>query len=94
MVITSAKMLAHVLREERKKRKISQDEAAQSMGLKQATVSAFENHPEGTKMETLFKLLAALGLELQVIERQTEPYSLAASNPDGQSDKLGWDQEW
>ncbi len=94
MVITSAKMLAHALRNERKKHKLSQGEAASSMGLKQATWSAFENHPDGTKMETLFKMLAAMGLELQIVERQTEPYSLIASNTDDQSGQTGWDQEW
>ncbi|WP_338134921.1 MULTISPECIES: hypothetical protein [Enterobacteriaceae] len=28
------------------------------MCIKQSTVSEFENHPEGTRLDTLFKLLA------------------------------------
>jgi HTH-type transcriptional regulator/antitoxin HipB len=41
-------MLAHTLRNERKKRNQSQSKTADSIGLKQATVSAFENNPDGT----------------------------------------------
>lgn len=53
------------------------------MGMKQSTVSEFEYHPEGTRLDTLFKLLAALELKLQVVSRRGENKS---------SDS--WDQEW
>ncbi|WP_347815231.1 hypothetical protein [Morganella sp. GD04133] len=39
------------------------------MGIKQTTVSDFENKPESTKLGTLFKILAALDLELHVTKR-------------------------
>jgi HTH-type transcriptional regulator/antitoxin HipB len=42
------------------------------VGFKQTTVSDFELKPESTKLETLFKILAALDLELYVSERETE----------------------
>lgn len=83
MNITSTKMLASALRNERKKRKLSQSKTAETMGLKQSTVSEFENHPDGTRLETLFKLLAALDLELQVVPRNSST-----------EDKMSWDQEW
>lgn len=83
MNITSTKMLANALRNERKKRKLSQSKTAETMGLKQSTVSEFENHPDGTRLETLFKLLAALDLELQIAPRNSDP-----------QDKTSWDQEW
>lgn len=83
MNITSTRMLANALRNERKKRKLSQSKTAKTMGLKQSTVSEFENHPDGTRLETLFKLLAALDLELQVVPRN----GLV-------EDKTSWDQEW
>ncbi|RJL49740.1 helix-turn-helix domain-containing protein [Pectobacterium carotovorum] len=82
MKITSAGMLAHAVRDERKKRKLNQSHVAESMGIKQSTVSDFENHPEGTRLETLFKLLAALDLELHLSKRG-EPES-------GQE----WGEEW
>ncbi|OOF59249.1 helix-turn-helix domain-containing protein [Rodentibacter myodis] len=71
MIITSPKMLSHVIREFRYKDNISQTDIAKQTGIKQATVSAFENTPESTKMETLFKILAALELELVVQPRPT-----------------------
>ncbi|MBN3216833.1 helix-turn-helix domain-containing protein [Pectobacterium polaris] len=82
MKITSAGMLAHAMRDERKTRKLNQSQVAESMGIKQSTVSDFENHPEGTRLETLFKLLAALDLELHLSKRG-EPQV-------GQA----WSEEW
>lgn len=82
MKITSASMLAHAMRDERKKRKLNQSHVAESMGMKQSTVSDFENHPEGTRLETLFKLLAALDLELHLAERGSQQPS------------QGWSEEW
>lgn len=66
MNVTSPKILAQAVRNARKQCKLTQREAAESMGMKQSTVSEFENHPEGTRLDTLFKLLAALELKLQV----------------------------
>ncbi|ECG8589617.1 helix-turn-helix domain-containing protein [Salmonella enterica subsp. salamae] len=83
MNVTSPKMLAQALRNARKQRKLTQREAAESMCMKQSTASEFENHPEGTRLDTLFKLLAALDLKLQVVNRRGENKS---------SDS--WDQEW
>lgn len=81
--VTSPKMLAQAVRDARKQRKLTQRETAESMSMKQSTVSEFENHPEGTRLDTLFKLLAALDLKLQVVSRKGE-------------NKLSdsWDQEW
>lgn len=67
MNVTSPKMLAQAIRDARKQRNLTQRETAASMGMKQSTVSEFENHPEGTSLDTLFKLLAALDLKLQVV---------------------------
>jgi HTH-type transcriptional regulator / antitoxin HipB len=53
------------------------------VGLRQETVSAFENKPDNTKLATLFKLLAALDLELQIVLRGTANKA-----------NSGWDQEW
>ncbi|MGL5040405.1 MAG: hypothetical protein ACRC6D_09935 [Aeromonas sp.] len=37
--------------------------------MKQTTVSDFENRPGSTKLDTLFKILSALDLELHVVKR-------------------------
>ena len=83
MNVTSPKMLAQAIKDARKQRNLTQRETAASMGMKQSTVSVFENHPEGTRLDTLFKLLAALDPKLQVVSRRGKNNS---------SD--GWDQEW
>ena len=71
MQITSAKMLANAVRDQRKAQNITQSDTAKLVGIKQTTVSAFENKPEGTKLDTLFKLLAALDLELHIQPRNS-----------------------
>ena len=43
---------------------------AKLAGTTQARISAFENEPERTKLETLFKILAGLELELIVQPRK------------------------
>ena len=69
MKITTPRMLAVTMREQRKKNKLTQAQAADQVGLRQATVSEFENTPESTKLETLFKILASLDLEVHVVKR-------------------------
>ncbi|MBN6077221.1 helix-turn-helix domain-containing protein [Aggregatibacter actinomycetemcomitans] len=65
MVITTAKMLSHVIREFRYQGNLAQTDVAKLAGTTQARISFFENEPERTKLETLFKILA--GLELEII---------------------------
>lgn len=82
MKITSPDMLAQALKNSRKRQNLSQQATADQIGVKQATVSSFENHPDKSKVETLFKLLSALDLELS-LTRRGEPEQAS-----------GWDQEW
>ena len=49
MVITTAKMLSHVIREFRYQGELSQTDVAKLAGTTQARISAFENEPERTK---------------------------------------------
>ena len=83
MRVTSPTLLAAAVRDQRKISKLTQSEAAKQVGIKQTTVSDFELRPESTKLETLFKLLAALDLELHVVKR--------GSTLD---DSKVWDREW
>ncbi|WP_322861874.1 helix-turn-helix domain-containing protein [Aeromonas allosaccharophila] len=69
MKVTSPASLAAALRDQRKLSKLTQTMTAEQIGIKQTTVSDFENRPESTKLETLFKILAALDLELHVVKR-------------------------
>lgn len=82
MKITSPKLLAQALKNARIDKKLTQQKAAEQIGIKQSTVSGFENQPDKARIETLFKLLSALDLELHVTER------------DGDKPTTSWDQEW
>jgi HTH-type transcriptional regulator/antitoxin HipB len=48
MIVHSPKELAEFIRDRRKRKKISQAEVGDRVGIKQATISSFENNPEGT----------------------------------------------
>lgn len=61
--------LGPILKSVRAERGLTQKEAGAKVGLKQATVSAIESHSGRTSVETLYKLLSALGLELVVREK-------------------------
>ena len=78
MVITTAKMLSHVIREFRYQGDLSQTDVAKLAGTTQSRISAFENEPERTKLETLFKILAGLELEL-IVQPRKKPSDIALS---------------
>jgi HTH-type transcriptional regulator / antitoxin HipB len=63
--------LAMVLNGFRKKRKLTQKQAAEKVGLLPKSISAMEHHPEKSSLESLFKLLSALGLELVIKPKRT-----------------------
>ncbi|OBX07808.1 hypothetical protein QV08_06620 [Gallibacterium salpingitidis] len=69
MAITTSKLLAHTLREFRYQLSLSQVDVAKLAAVKQTTISAFENNPDATKLETFFKILSALELELSIQPR-------------------------
>src|SRR5690554_1792634 len=84
--ITSPDMLAHSLKSARRQLQLTQQQAAAQVGIKQATISAFENHPEKSRIETLFKLLAVLELELHLTPR---------NQVEGGVDRTpSWAQKW
>ncbi|NTW16110.1 MAG: helix-turn-helix domain-containing protein [Syntrophaceae bacterium] len=68
--ILSPEGLGAALRNERKKKRLSQTEAGKSVGIDQPTVSKVEKGNPGTELGTLFRLLAALDLELLIQTRQ------------------------
>ncbi len=68
MKVTSPGSLASTVSDQRKVKKLTQFNTAASVGIKQTTVSDFENQPESTKLKTLFKILSALELELYEVK--------------------------
>lgn len=83
MLMRSPKELALLVVSQRKKLKLSQAEVANLVGLKQKTISAFENKPQATKLETLFHILSAVKLDISVLAKDK------ATTADSH-----WQEEW
>lgn len=66
--ITSAKTLGSTLRKYRKELGLTQLEAGKKFNLPQKTVSRIESGMS-TNLDTLFKYMSALGLEMQLEPR-------------------------
>lgn len=68
-IIRTPQQLAQVLRAHRKREKLTQQLAGKNVGLLPKTISALEQKPEGSSIESLFRLLSALNLELVLQEK-------------------------
>jgi HTH-type transcriptional regulator/antitoxin HipB len=67
---TSPTNLGMILRAARKKKGLSQTEAGKSVGIDQPTMSKIERGESHTRIDTLFRLLAALDMEMIVRSRE------------------------
>lgn len=83
MFIRSPKELALMVISQRKKYKFTQGEVGRLVGVKQQTISDFENKPESTKINTLFKIIAAVNLELRLEDKNADIKKLTE-----------WNEEW
>lgn len=68
-MIYSPQQLANVLLLIRQKNGWTQSEVAKRVGIKQATISNFENKPEKATIATMFKIVQALDLTVKVEAR-------------------------
>ncbi|MCI4187667.1 helix-turn-helix domain-containing protein [Dickeya dianthicola] len=89
MKVTNTKQLSSYLKDVRITQKLSQGKVASKVGIRQDTVSSFEQHPDSTKLETFFKILSALNLELTVTPRNADADSNEASVAPS-----SWKEEW
>jgi len=71
--ITSPEDLGRVLKMYRKNLHLTQIEAGGKFNLTQKTVSNIENGRPGVQLETLFRLMSALNLEIH-LESRDKPY--------------------
>lgn len=67
--------LGPILRSIRAECGLTQHDAGAKVGLKQSTVSAVESDSARTSVDTLYKLLSALGLELVVRYKSSDQAS-------------------
>ncbi len=69
-IIRSNKDLGATIRLERKARNLRQVDVARKASVRQAMVSELENGTTAAKLDTLIRVLAALDLDLSVVERR------------------------
>ena len=81
MLIHTPRHLALTVIDQRKNLKLSQSAVGELVGLKQATISAFENKPERTKLGTLFRILSAVELQITTSRKNDKTESQ-------------WKEEW
>jgi len=67
--ITSSETLGKVLRMYRKQQDLTQAQAGRKFNMTQKTVSLIEAGKRGIRLETLFNMLSALGLEMHLEPR-------------------------
>ena len=70
--ITSSETLGKVLRMYRKQQNLTQAEAGKKFNMTQKTVSHIESGKQGIRLETLFNIMTALGLEM-VLQPRVKP---------------------
>lgn len=64
--VRSADLMGQVLRRWRKRRGWSQQRLGEEAGIRQETVSRVENGSSGTELNTVLRLCAALGVEMNI----------------------------
>jgi HTH-type transcriptional regulator/antitoxin HipB len=70
--IPSLQFLGQAIRSARQKKGLTQQELGKLVGLKQKTVSGAENGSPGIRLETLFRLLSGLDLNI-VLQTRVKP---------------------
>lgn len=68
-MIYSPQQLANKVRLIRTSHNWSQAEIAKKVGIKQSTLSNFENDPDRCQLQTVFKILQGLHLYMDVVEQ-------------------------
>ena len=65
-MVRTAKQLGAYIQDARARKGISQQQLAEMIGKHQKTISSIEQGSDGTKLETLLLVLAALELNMQI----------------------------
>ncbi|WP_411341386.1 helix-turn-helix transcriptional regulator [Sphingopyxis sp. J-6] len=68
-MVRTAKQLGAYIQDARVRKGISQQQLAEMIGKHQKTISSIEQGSDGTKLETLLLVLAALELNMQISVR-------------------------
>jgi HTH-type transcriptional regulator / antitoxin HipB len=63
-IIFSPKSFGNAIKRRRKEKKLSQEKAGSDFRINQTTISSIELGAPGTRLDTVFRVLAALDLEM------------------------------
>jgi HTH-type transcriptional regulator/antitoxin HipB len=69
-VARTPQQLGQILKACRKKRQLTQGAVGARVGVRQARISGVETHGADITVDTLYRLLSALGLEMVLRDRQ------------------------
>jgi HTH-type transcriptional regulator/antitoxin HipB len=97
MKITNSRQLSAYIKDIRLNQKQSQTGTAKKVGIRQDTISSFELNPDSTKLNTLFKILSALNLELEVKVRNAKLTEQLHGNNSAaivNTSDSKWKEEW
>jgi HTH-type transcriptional regulator/antitoxin HipB len=78
-LVYSPESLGGVIKRQRKAKSLNQKQAGEAFRLQQSTVSSIEQGAAGTRIDTLFRMLAALDLEM-VIRSKDSPALFESEN--------------
>lgn len=84
-VIPFPSQLSPIVKSYRKSLGLTQRDTGHRVGLLPKTISALENRPESASVESLFKLLSALELEMVL-----QPKKTAVQSGDNQQNSPEW----
>jgi HTH-type transcriptional regulator/antitoxin HipB len=79
--ITSSKTLGQILKSARNRKGLTQTQAGNLVGITQAMVSRIEQGASNARIDTLFRLLSALEMEMSLAPRE---------KPTGQDEGDNW----
>ncbi len=69
--ITSPKVLGRVLRKNRKELGLTQSQIGSKFNIRQASISIIESGSGGVSIDTVFRLMSALNLEMSLQSRES-----------------------
>ena len=75
-VVRLPRQLGAIIQSERRRQGMTQQQLASLIGKQQKTMSAIENGSQGTKLETLLRVIATLDLDIRIVPRRTEGKSI------------------
>lgn len=81
-MIYSPTQLANHLKLQRIKQNLTQQDVASKIGIKQSTLSNFENNPDKAQLVTFFKILQALELGVELMTNSPSPSTVLVDDED------------